>query len=200
MHRLTGILAVSVAILLPCALHAQFDFDSSFAPPEELSPYLGQRVTYLESLSLSGIWEASNGHGGAVGIHLILNTTIPNDASAGDNLKGTSRVWRDLVVGVFERQGAEIRFGDMNYFTDSISGGSVTYNQGRLQLHSVATRPGTLPFDLDLIQQLDGCWEGRLHRGEFDSQVTLCRPATTKYPPWRTFPALTGKYHSSLGG
>ena len=32
---------------------------------------------------------------------------------------------------------------------------------------------------MDLVQQAGGCWYGRLHRGEFDSQVTLCRPSTS---------------------
>jgi hypothetical protein len=32
---------------------------------------------------------------------------------------------------------------------------------------------------LDLVKQEGGCWDGRLHRGEFDSRVTLCRPSTS---------------------
>ena len=32
---------------------------------------------------------------------------------------------------------------------------------------------------MDLVQQAGGCWNGCLHRGVFDSRVTLCRPSTS---------------------
>ncbi|HUO59396.1 MAG TPA: hypothetical protein VMU24_01930, partial [Candidatus Acidoferrales bacterium] len=41
--------------------------------------YLNHPVVDPESLS--GIWEAADGRGGAVGIHLELATTLPGDTS-----------------------------------------------------------------------------------------------------------------------
>jgi len=171
--RLSEIVAASLVTLLPCAIHAQQDSGSIPVAPEDRSFYLGQQVTHPESLS--GIWETSNGHGGAIGIHLELDTTIPSD---GDKQIWAPQSWQDLQVGVFERKGAEIQLGEESGFSDSRSGGSVTFDQGRLQLHFVSQWADTPSVDLDLVQQADGCWDGRLHRGDFDSHVTLCRPST----------------------
>ena len=173
MLRLSEIVAASLVTLLPCAIHAQQDSGSIPVAPEDRSFYLGQQVTHPESLS--GIWETSNGHGGAIGIHLELDTTIPSD---GDKQIWAPQSWQDLQVGVFERKGAEIQLGEESGFSDSRSGGSVTFDQGRLQLHFVSQWADTPSVDLDLVQQADGCWDGRLHRGDFDSHVTLCRPST----------------------
>jgi len=107
--------------------------------------------------------------------HLELDTTIPSD---GDKQIWAPQSWQDLQVGVFERKGAEIQLGEESGFSDSRSGGSVTFDQGRLQLHFVSQWADTPSVDLDLVQQADGCWDGRLHRGDFDSHVTLCRPST----------------------
>jgi len=134
--------------------------------------------------SLSGIWETSNGHGGAIGIHLELDTTIPSD---GDKQSWAPQSWQDLQVGGFERKGTEIQLGEEGGFSDSRRGGNVTFNQGRLQLHFVSPWADTPSVDLDLVQQEGGCWDGRLHRGEFDSHVILCRPSTNqsgKANPW----------------
>ena len=126
--------------------------------------------------SLSGIWETSSGHGSAIGIHLELDTTIPSD---GDKQSWVPQSWQNLQVGVFKRKGAEIQLGEESGFSDSRRGGNLTFDQGRLQLHFVSPWTDTPSVDLDLVQQAGGCWDGRLHRGEFDSHVTLCRPSTS---------------------
>jgi hypothetical protein len=172
--RLSGIVAASLVTFLPCALHPQEDSASIPVALEDRSFYLGQQVMHPESLS--GVWETSNVHGGAVGIHLELDTTMPSD---GDEQNWAPQSWQDLQVGVFERKAAEIQIGEEGGFSDSHRGGGVTFDQGRLQLHFVSTWTGTPSVDLDLVQQAGGCWEGRLHRGEFDSHVTLCRPSTS---------------------
>jgi hypothetical protein len=171
--RLSGIVAASLLTFLPCTLHAQQDSGSIPLASEDRSFYLGHHVMHPESLS--GIWETSNGHGGAVGIQLELDTTMPSD---GDKQSWVSQSWQDLQVGVFERKGAEIQLGDESGFSDSHRGGDVAFDQGHLQLHFVSPWTDTPSADLDLVQQANGCWDGRLHRGEFDSRVTLCRPST----------------------
>lgn len=175
MLRLSGIVAASLVTFLPCVIHAQQDSGSILVASEDRSFYLGQQVMHPESLS--GIWETSNGHGGAIGIHLELDTTIPSD---GDKQSWAPQSWQDLQVGVFERKGTEIQLGEEGGFSDSRRGGNVTFNQGRLQLHFVSPWTDTPSVDLDLVQQAGDCWDGRLHRGEFDSHVTLCRPSTSQ--------------------
>ena len=136
-------------------------------PKNDVSPYVGRAVLHPEALS--GLWEAANGHGGAVGIHLLLNTTVPATTRT---LKGISQSWNSLEVGVYERKRAVIKFGEQNYFTDSPRGGNVRFDDGRLTLHF----SGDPAIDLDLLQQPDNVWVGRFHRGTFDSTVTLRHP------------------------
>jgi hypothetical protein len=49
------------------------------ASPEG-SPHRGRVVTDPEGLS--GLWEAPNGHGGFVGIHIVLWTSVAPDATS----------------------------------------------------------------------------------------------------------------------
>ena len=175
MPGFSGIVAAFLLPLLPFAVQAQQDSSSAPVAPEDRSSYLGRRVMHPESLS--GIWETSNGHGGAIGIHLQLDTVMP---SHGDKQSWLPQSWQDLEVGVYERKGAEVQFGEQGYFSDSPGDGSVTFDQGRLQLHFVSKWADSPPVDLDLVQQTDGCWDGRLHRGDFDSRVTLCRPSASQ--------------------
>jgi len=172
MQGFSGIVATFLVTFLPYAVQAQQDPGSLPVSQEDRSLYSRQQVIHPESLS--GIWETSNGHEGAIGIHLELDTTIPSD---GDKQNWTPQSWQDLQVGVYERKGSEIQLGEEGYFSDSPRGVSVTFDRGRLQLHFVSQWADTPSVDLDLVQQADGCWDGRLHRGEFDSHVTLCRPS-----------------------
>ena len=98
---------------------------------------------------------------------------VPGD---GEKPSWVPQSWQDLQVGVFERKGAEIQFGEEGFFSDSRRGGSLTLDAGRLQLHFVSQWADVQSVDLDLVQQGGDCWYGRLHRGTFDSRVTVCRP------------------------
>jgi hypothetical protein len=140
-------------------------------PPADRSFYYGQPVVHPETIS--GAWEASDGNGGAVGIHLQLMTEVSGDA---DPPVWTPQYWQHLDLGVFQRRGAELVLGEENYFTDDPRGGPVTVENGHIQLHFVSSQPKTPSVDLDLARQPDGCWHGRFHRGSFDSAVSLCRP------------------------
>ena len=137
----------------------------------------------------SGVWETYVGQTGAVGIHLDLATTV---SARLDSPASTPQTWQRLDVGVFEREGAELVVGEENFFADNAPLAPVTLENGRLQLQYVrpeADVPGAKRLakflgieepsgvDLDLIYGSDDCWRGRFHRGRFDSQVTLCRPA-----------------------
>jgi hypothetical protein len=66
-------------------------------PPGDRSFNLNQPVDDPEAIS--GAWEATDGHGGAVGIHLHLATTAPSDA---DPPVWTPQCWQDLELGVFQ--------------------------------------------------------------------------------------------------
>lgn len=149
--------------------------DAQNTAPRDLSPsqqdqsqsfYVGRPVNHPEELS--GIWEAPDGHGGAIGLHLLLSTTAPTDITT---LVGTRQSWLDLQVGIYERSGAVLQVGEENYFSDSVRGGGVQYDKDRLTLHARG-------FDLDLRRIRGNEWSGRFHRKAFDSEVTLIRPGS----------------------
>jgi hypothetical protein len=139
---------------------------------QDRSFYLGTPVTHPEDLS--GVWEAPDGHGGAIGIHLLLDTTAPVDATT---LAGARQAWLGLQVGLYRRSGAELQLGDENFFSDSTRGGGVRYEGDRLALHARG-------YDLDLHRiaqdredkDKDDQWSGRFHREDIDTVVTLRRP------------------------
>ncbi len=143
-------------------------------PAEDTSFYVGNPVSHPEELS--GLWEVPDGHGGAVGIHLILSTTVSPDATT---LVGVEQSWLNLAVGLYQRAGTVLQFGEENFFYDSPRGGSVRYDDGRLSLHAKE-------FDLDLIRISGDRWSGRIHRNGFDSTTILNRPGanTAKSKPW----------------
>lgn len=139
------------------------------------SLYLGTPVTHPEDLS--GIWEAPNGHGGAVGIYLILMTTAPAEATT---LVGTPQSWLHLEMAVYEHPKATLQLNENNGFSDDMQPfGGVHYDAGHLTLHYPQ-------FDLDLVRTRSGGWRGRFHRKQFDARVTLKRPAPPKgsAQPW----------------
>lgn len=158
----------------------------------DAGPYRGKVVTDPESLS--GLWETSNGHGGFVGIHMILGTSVAPYAKTNDRtLKGVEQQWEYLDLGVYEQQGAEFSFGEENYFSDHAGTAAVKIEDGHLELHFVSPVTGTPAVDLDLWKKEGDRWVGRFHRGSFDEQVTLERPGVGV----KQHDAITGVWTSS---
>jgi hypothetical protein len=143
-------------------------------PAEDTSFYVGKPIAHPEELS--GLWEVPDGHGGAVGIHLILSTTVSPDATT---LVGVEQAWLNLQLGIYQRAGTVLQFGEENFFGDSPRGGSVRCDDGQLSLHATE-------FDLDLVRISGDRWSGRIHRQGFDSTTILTRPGagTAKSKPW----------------
>jgi hypothetical protein len=141
--------------------------------PGDRSPYLGRPIINPETLS--GFWETPNGHGGAVGIHLLLMTTVPTDGW--EKPSDAPQSWQLLELGVYERRGATIQLEESNNFSDSPRGGNVGFEAGHLSLHWISP-PNSEPIDVDLVQQPGDRWAGRLHRRSFDANVILSRPGT----------------------
>lgn len=167
-------------ILVIAALHLSFGRLLAQGPsaPIHLSPRLGQPVPHPESLS--GVWEAPDGQGGTVGLHLQLTTTVPAN---GTTLSGVTQSWFSLAIGVYRRKGATLQFGEENFFVDSYPDSGIRFDQGRLTLHFVSSDAGVPRIDLDLVQQPGRDWEGRFHRGDFDSRLKLLRPTMdTRWP------------------
>lgn len=136
-------------------------------PFEDRSFSEGRPVLHPEELS--GVWEAPDGRGGAIGLNLRLLTTVPASVTS---LVGIAQSWGSLQVGAYQRAGPALVFGEANWVLDSPRGGGVVYQDGRLRV--------ALPWlDLDLKHEPDDTWVGRFHRKDFDQIVTLRRPGAT---------------------
>lgn len=157
-----------VYCLVVCHANAQHTALRDPSPTQQdqnRSFYIGGPVSHPEELS--GIWEAPDGHGGTIGLHLMLSTTTPADTKT---LVGAKQSLLDLQVGIYRRSGTVLQVGEEN-FGDSLRGGGVRYDDNRLTLHGSG-------FDLDLRHIRGNGWSGRFHRKEFNSEVTLIRPGS----------------------
>ena len=162
MLRHFGIALAAPFILLPCVLLSQTVLPT---PASDRSFYEGKPVTHPEALS--GLWEAPDGHGGMIGIHLMLDATIPGNATTP---AGAPQSWLDLQLSVYQYHGTAFQPWEMNGGSDSPRGGGVRFENGRLTLHYSGF------VDIDLVQHGADTWMGRLHRGSFDERVVLRRP------------------------
>jgi hypothetical protein len=173
MSRGLALAFVSACVLLISGARPQSTSDNSSPPQQNSSAqphadrsfYRGTPVAHPENLS--GVWEAPDGRGGVIGIHLLLDTTLPVEATT---LAGARQSWLGLSVGLYRRSGAQLQMGDENFFSDSLRGGGVRYEDGHLTLHFSG-------IDLDLHRIDEDKWSGRFHREDIDSAVTLARPA-----------------------
>lgn len=173
--RLSGgrLLAILCAVLV--SLNAAW-VSAQTTGAQDAAPYRAEPVN--DPAGLSGLWEASNGHGGFVGIHMVLGTSVASDArSNGRTLEGVEQLWEYLELGVYEQKGPEFVFGDEGYFSNRSKDAPVRIEDGHLQLHYASRGADTQAVDLDLMKQGER-WVGRFHRGDFDQQVTLERPGT----------------------
>ncbi len=83
---------------LPCGLSAQ-----ELSSPEDLA----------------GRWEASDGHGGQVGMNILISTTI---ASQTTNLVSVFQRLQSFEIGLYQRSGSDVKLLGYNFFTTSSSG------------------------------------------------------------------------------
>jgi hypothetical protein len=122
---------------------------------------------------LAGRWETSNGHGGAVGMNVILETHIEGRPQ---RIEGKPQFEENLTVGLYERSGSEVEQLGFNFLSTS-SGGPMAWDGHHLVIH--LTPKAQLPaMNVDLIWHDElQTWTGSFERGAFHGRVTLKRPA-----------------------
>ena len=130
-----------------------------------------------EAQPSQGIWEASNGKGGAVGLNLWQESSSLFHGGAANHNETPHPV---LQIGIYERAHAAVRCGEENFFDTGWRGHKDFGVKAELiGEHLVVTYP-QFPrenaVDLDLWWNTEGGdWKGRFHRGSFDHTVTLHR-------------------------
>ena len=121
----------------------------------------GSRVQRPERFS--GIWEAEDGSGGAVGLHLILQTK--------------TQLVEEVSAGIYHRHGSEHQMMDGNYFISGPTAGKD--RRITLRWHSGLARDPAIDLDLT-YEETNQSWRGFFHRGEFAKEVVLRRPAPVR--------------------
>ncbi len=83
---------------------------------------------------LAGVREAPDRRGGAVGMQLLLLTSVP--ARLSNLTSGTPQAWEGLTAMVYERSSSQPPpQGERNYFKDDDQEGVLRYSNGRLTAH-----------------------------------------------------------------
>lgn len=142
----------------------------------------GQRVQLISDPErLSGIWEASDGSGGAVGLHLSLTTKVDGTPAT---LNGVPQHLDQFVVGVYQRSGSDMHMGDESNFV--VPSNEVHWNGRSLRVKHLPRTSSDYEIEMDLTQTSDGqSWTGLFHRGSFSKHLSLNRPtliATSQTP------------------
>ena len=129
--------------------------------------------------ALAGRWEAPDGHGGAVGMNIVLTTYIHGTPAS---LVGQPQFEEEFTVGVYQRTGPDVEPFGFNFFNAPQFG--ATWDGHRLGIH--LTGKADLPTtDVELVWHPESqTWSGLFERGPFRKQVVLKRPVSksTKSP------------------
>lgn len=130
-----------------------------------------QRRSYPEEFA--GRWEAPDGQGGAIGMNILVTTTV---ASSTADLVGVPQDTEDFEIGVYQRSGSDVEPLGFNFFTTSPNG-SASWDGRHLRISSSRkSSPADIQVDLawDDTARL---WIGTFERGAFKKQaITLRRP------------------------
>jgi hypothetical protein len=137
----------------------------------------------------AGRWETSDGHGGMVGINVIVSTHIDG---APTSLLGHQQYLDEFTIGIYQRTGPDVEPLGFSFFTSGSNGGATWDGQ---HLRVLAPQRMDLPkVDVDLMWNETGhVWNGHFEHGEFSRQVTLKRPENIHSSP------LVGTWFDSKG-
>ena len=98
-----------------------------------------QRLPISKPEDLAGRWETSDGHGGMVGMNVIVSTHIDGIPVS---LIGHQQYLDTLDIGLYQRTGADVGEFGFNFFSTSANGGALWDGQ---QLRVSARQRGDLP-------------------------------------------------------
>jgi hypothetical protein len=131
-----------------------------------------QQLPITKPEDVAGRWETSDGHGGMVGMNVIVHTHVDGTPTS---LIGHQQYLDYLEIGLHQRTGSDVEALGFGFFSTSSKGGAIWDGQ---QLRILAPQRGDLPkVEVSLFWEEDKKqWNGHYERGEFSRQVTLKRP------------------------
>jgi hypothetical protein len=132
-----------------------------------------QQLSIAVPENVSGGWEASDGHGGRIGMEIVLWTHIDGIPMS---LAGRPQMLDRLDVGLFRHRGDQSGPDSYRYFTNGMNGGA-TWDGHRLRLLAAGSRDFA-KVEVDLIwDSRRDVWTGGYADDEVALQATLQRPA-----------------------
>jgi hypothetical protein len=159
---LSIVIASFIAMLTTSVAYAQ----------EKRESVIGQLVSYPEHTS--GLWEAADGQGGAVGLHVVLATAIQG---APKSLVDVPQRLHSFLIGAYQRKGSVVQLGEQSYFNESADSGA-SWDGMHLILKRSPQASGEQMIDVDLTyDRREDAWTGSFQRGRFSANVKLRRPA-----------------------
>jgi hypothetical protein len=124
--------------------------------------------------ALAGRWETPDGHGGAVGMNVIVTTYIDGTPS---NIAGHAQHVSNITVGLYQRTGPDVEELGFSFFPAAIDGG--TNGDGYRLVIQFPGRGAISAVNLDLVwHEQSQTWNGLFESGAFRGQVSLQRPAS----------------------
>jgi hypothetical protein len=132
-----------------------------------------QQRSYPEELA--GRWEAPDGQGGAIGMNILVTTTV---AGSTTDLVGVQQNTEDFEIGVYQRSGSDVKPFGFNFFTTSANGGATWDGQHLRIALPQKSSPADIDIHVDLAwHETARLWIGTFERGTLKKQaITLRRP------------------------
>jgi hypothetical protein len=169
-----GVLVVVAVLSLGIDLAAQQTPSRPVPPaPPHIDPYGGPPLQ--NPAVLAGVWEAPNGHGGIVGMQILLNTR-------GEDIE-------TIEFGLFERSGAELGELPFNYFIPEGRGADSCHWDGyhlTIDFAGYSNNERATPAQRAMLpavhadlwwDEVAATWSGVLQYKGSQGQVVLRRPA-----------------------
>jgi hypothetical protein len=123
----------------------------------------------------SGLWETANGSGNAIGIWLLLQTSVHGNTTT---LSDVPQLEESFRVSLFRRTGNQLKFGNDSSFADKPDG-QMTWDGKHLRAQRGLRNNDASSFQLDLTYNASRqVWSGLYRRGDFARTVKLRRPAS----------------------
>jgi hypothetical protein len=124
--------------------------------------------------ALAGRWETPDGHGGAVGMNVILTTYIDGVQSS---IAGHDQHVSNITIGLYHRTSPDVDELGFSFFPAATDVGA-NGDGYQLAIHFPG-RVAISAVNLDLVwHEQSQTWSGLFERGAFRGQVSLKRPAS----------------------
>jgi len=131
-----------------------------------------QQLPISNPENVAGRWETSDGHGGMVGMNVIVSTHVDGTPA---RLIGHKQYLDDLEIILYQRTGPDVEASAFGVFSTNSNGGAIWDGQ-QLRLLASPQRADISKVEVRLWwNEIKKQWDGHYERGGFSRQVVLTR-------------------------